>query len=105
MGLSMETRVRVHAIHNDEWRKYPELEYIPHEEYPESVSESPLSKKAYKVLKDAEPGDFVEVVWDFDSENPSYFYPIVEARIITGSLEERVDELEKKIAELEEKLS
>ena len=100
MGQSSETRVRVVAIH--EGFGYPELEYVRHEEYPDDTESSALLKKAAKALKGVEPGDIVEVVWDYDIERP--VYPIVQARRITGTTEARVEELEAEVKRLREAL-
>lgn len=93
MGRSVETRVRVVSL--TETHRAPELVYVRHEEYPDDLSDSYLTPKAYKALKGVEPGDIVEVVWDYDIETGKYgVYPIVKARRITGSLEARVEALE-----------
>lgn len=89
MGCSSETVVRVVSIEKD-YRGVPELTYVQHEEYPNDTVTSVLLKKAAKALKGAMPGDRVEVVWDYDMP----YYPIVEARRITGTLQARVEALE-----------
>ncbi len=93
MGQSIETRVRVVAIRDG--FGYPVLEYVQHEEYPDDTEISSLTPKAAKALKGAQPGDIVEVVWDYNIEGGRYgVYPIVKARRITGTLEARVEALE-----------
>lgn len=93
MGQSIETVVRVVALRNDGYMRHPELDFVQHEGFVDAddVESSALFKKAYKALKGVEPGDRVEVVWDFDHP----VYPIVRARRLTGTLEARVSALER----------
>lgn len=94
MGQSVETRVRVVSLTRRN-HGTPELVYVQHEQYPDHLSDSYLTPKAYKALKGAQPGDFVDVVWDYDIEGGKYgAYPIVKAKRITGTLESRVEALE-----------
>ena len=89
MGCSSETIVRVVEVRKD-YRNNSELVYVPHEAYPNDTETSGLTKKAAKALEGVQPGDRVEVVWNYDDD----FYPIVKARKITGTLEARVEALE-----------
>jgi len=89
MGQSIETVVRVVTIEKDYWGRH-QLTYVQHEEYPNDEATSELAKKAAKALKGVQPGDRVEVVWDYDMA----MYPIVKARRLTGTLEARVEALE-----------
>lgn len=98
MGRSAETRVRVVTLEAD-YRGGAELGYVQHEEYPNEVEHSAVTPKAYKALKGAQPGDIVEVVWDFDIERP--VYPIVKARRITDTTEARIEALEARVEALE----
>ena len=100
MGQSIETRVRVVAF--QDVFKTADLEYVRHEEYPDDTEVSSLTPKAAKALKGTQPGDIVEVVWDYDIERP--VYPIVQARRITGTTEARVEELEAEVKRLREAL-
>lgn len=103
MGQSIETRVRVVAF--QDVFKTADLEYVRHEEYPDDTEVSSLTPKAAKALKGAQPGDIVEVVWDYDIEGGRYgVYPIVKARRITGTTEARVEALEAEVKELREAL-
>ncbi len=64
---------------------------------PDDWAWGPITHKARKKLKDAEVGDVIEVVFNYDDS----LYPIVEARRITGSAEELVKVLSARVSELE----
>lgn len=85
MGTSHETVV-----------VFEELErgHVTIAQYPDEPYSYPITSKAAKALKDAKKGDKIEVVWDYDSDS----YPIIAARRITGTLEDRVARLEAALA-------
>lgn len=96
VGKSIETRVRVIEFSKTLYREAAELKFIRYAAYPNEEDSSYVTPKAAKALKGVQPGDVVEVVWDYDVEGGRYgVYPIVKARRITGSLELRVEAMEK----------
>lgn len=97
MGQSIETQVEFVSLdrHDVEyWMLHEGKRYEEHTQYSE------ITHKARKKIADAQPGDIIEVVWDYDAD----LYPIVEARRITGSPEETVRLLTEQVAELEKVL-
>lgn len=77
------------------------LVYEYTQEHLDPEDEAPLTRKAYKSLKNVNPGDIVDIDRDRRRHALSDGYPIVWARPYTGSVEERIDALEARVAELE----
>lgn len=93
MGDSVETEVEF--VNLDRY----DLEYwMLHEgkRYEEEPRISEITHRARKKIKDAEEGDIIQVVWNYDARG----YPIVEAKMITGSAEEQVRLLTERVETL-----
>lgn len=98
MGDSVETEVEF--VRLDRY----EVEYwMLHEgkRYEDETRISDITHRARKKIKDADEGDIIEVVWNYDAAS----YPIVDARIVTGSTEEAVKLLTERVEALESVLS
>ena len=97
MGLSVETQVEFVAL-----GRYDVEYWMLHDgkRYEDDSTVSDITAKARKKLENAQPGDIIEVVWDYNAAS----YPIVQAKVITGSAEEQVKLLEARVAFLEDTL-
>ena len=97
MGLSVETQVEFVAL-----GRYDVEYWMLHDgkRYEDDSTVSDITAKARKKLENAQPGDIIEVVWDYNASS----YPIVQAKVITGSAEEQVKLLEARVAFLEDTL-
>lgn len=95
MGNSVETQVEFVKLD-----RYAVQYWMLHngKRYDDAPVWSDITHKARKKIADAKPGDIIEVVWNYDAAS----YPIVEARMITGSPEEEVRLLSERVKALED---
>lgn len=94
MGTSVETEVEFVKLDRHDVQYW-----MLHEgkRYDDEPVWSEITHKARKKIADAQPGDIIEVVWDYDASQ----YPIVAARMVSGSAEEGVRLLTERLARLE----
>lgn len=95
MGLSVEQEVVFGGLdrHEVRWRQQYEGD--------EDWTWSDITAKAKKKIQGANVGDIIEVVFDYNASS----YPIVQARLITGSADEKIRALEERVLALEAKLA